>query len=134
MNITDKQDVTTMLNLMQLIWSLPPPLATNKPTHHRACIALNQHSKLLKYIILPYTNISMSLYDQLKSLSVAAHLAYIFFTHDNTRSAFLPSPLYCDIQIMVKNTFFCIAKTKHDNLNGEFFLILLGTDRLESIF
>src|SRR5260370_31711340 len=97
MNITDKQDVTTMLNLMQLIWSLPPPLATNKPTHHRACIALNQHSKLLQYIILPYINVSMSLYDQLKSLSVAAHLAYIFFTHDNAQSAFLPSPLYCDI-------------------------------------
>ena len=35
---------------------------------------------------------------------------------------------------MVKNAFFCIAKTKHDNPNGEFFLILLGTDRLESIF
>src|SRR5258708_39444057 len=26
MNIMDKQDVTTMLNLMQLIWLLPPPL------------------------------------------------------------------------------------------------------------
>ena len=35
---------------------------------------------------------------------------------------------------MVKNAFFCIAKTKHDNPSGEFFLILLGTDRLESIF
>ncbi len=76
----------------------------------------------------------MSLYEQLKSLSAAAHLAHTFFTHHNACSAFIPSPLYHDIQIMVKNAFFCIAKTKHDNPNGEFFLILLGTDRLESIF
>ena len=76
----------------------------------------------------------MSLYEQLKSLSAVAHLAHTFFTHHNACSAFIPSPLYCDIQIMVKNAFFCVAKTKHDNLNGEFFLILLGTDCLESIF
>jgi len=47
MNVTDKQDITTMLNLMQLIWSLPPPLTTDKPTHQKACTALNQHLKVL---------------------------------------------------------------------------------------
>src|SRR5260370_5617616 len=76
----------------------------------------------------------MSLYEQLKSLSAVAHLAHTFFTHHNACSAFIPSPLYHDIQIMVKNAFFFIAKTKQDNPNGEFFLILLGTDCLESIF
>jgi len=49
-------------------------------------------------------------------------------------SSYLPSPLYCDIQIMVKNVFFCVAKAKQDNPNSEFFIILLGTDRLEWIF
>src|SRR5258705_8616753 len=112
MNITDKQDVMTMFNLMQLIWSLPPPLATDNPIHYETHIALNQYSKLLCYLILPYINVDMNLHEQLKSLSAAAHLAYILFTHCNTQSAFLPCPLYCDMQIMVKNAFFCIAKTK----------------------
>ena len=49
-------------------------------------------------------------------------------------SSFLPSPLYHDIQIMVKNVFFCVAKATWDTPNGKFFIILLGTDRLEWIF
>ncbi|KAF8324980.1 uncharacterized protein EI90DRAFT_3019288 [Cantharellus anzutake] len=134
LNITDKQDVTTMFNLMQLIWWLPPPLATANPIFHKACIALNQHSKLLRYLILPYIDVNMSLHDQLKYLSAAAHLAYVFFTQNNTRSAYLPSLLYRDIQIMVKNAFFCVAKMKRDKPDGEFYLILLGTNRLEWIF
>ncbi|KAF8327198.1 uncharacterized protein EI90DRAFT_2928786 [Cantharellus anzutake] len=134
LNATDKQDVTTMLNLMQLIWSLPPPLPTDKPVLQETCIALNQHSKLLRYLILPYINIELSLYEQLKFLSAAAHLTYILFTHQNARSSFLPLPLYRDIQIMVKNVYFCVAKAKRDNPDGEFFIILLGTDRLEWIF
>ena len=93
MNVMDKQDVTTMFNLMQLIWSLPPPLATDKPIFHKAHSALNQHSKLLWYLILPYINVDMNLHEQLKYLSTAAHLAYLFFTHHNAQSAFLPFPL-----------------------------------------
>ncbi len=134
MNVTDKQDVMMMFNLMQLIWSLPPPLATDNPIHYETHIALNQYSKLLCYLILPYINVDMNLHEQLKSFSAAAHLAYILFTNHNACSAFLPLPLYHDIQIMVKNAFFCVAKTKCNNPSGEFFLILLGTDRLEWIF
>ncbi|KAF8327604.1 uncharacterized protein EI90DRAFT_3018097 [Cantharellus anzutake] len=134
MNVTDKQDITTMFNLMLLIWKLPPPLTTDNPIYYKTHVTLNQHSKLVKYLILPYINVDMSLHDQLKSLSAVAHLAYIFFTDHNAHLAYLPSPLYRDIQIMVKNVFFCVAKMKCDNPNGEFFLILLGMDRLEWIF
>ena len=102
MNVTDKQDVMMMFNLMQLIWSLPPPLATDNPIHYETHIALNQYSKLLHYLILPYINVNMNLHEQLKSLSAVVHLAYILFTNHNACSAFLPSPLYHDIQIMVK--------------------------------
>ncbi|KAH6911154.1 hypothetical protein BKA70DRAFT_1460353 [Coprinopsis sp. MPI-PUGE-AT-0042] len=35
---------------------------------------------------------------------------------------------------MIKNAFFCVAKTKVDDPNGKFWLILLGTDRLEELF
>ena len=82
-----------MLNLMQLIWSLPPPLPTDKPIFYETRIALNQHSKLLKYLILPYLNTKLSLFEQLKFLSAAARLAYILFTHQDAQASFLPMPL-----------------------------------------
>src|SRR5258705_2588397 len=134
LNVTDKQDVMTMLNLMHLIWSLQCPSTGDLPIQHEGHIALNQHSKFLKWLILPYINIELSLYEQLKSLSAAAHFGYVLYTHKNAWSLFIPATLYQDIQIMVKNTFFCVAKTKQDDPNGKFFLILLGTDRLEWIF
>src|SRR5260221_7530131 len=81
MNITDKQDVMTMFNLMQLIWSLPPPLATNNPIHYETHIALNQYSKLLCYLILPYINVDMNLHEQLKSLSAVALSWYASSAH-----------------------------------------------------
>ncbi len=83
MNVADKQDVTTMYNLMQLIWLLPPPIATDNPIFCQAHVALNQHLKLLQYLILPYINININIYEQLRSLSAMAHLAYILFTHCN---------------------------------------------------
>ena len=101
-NLLNKQDIMTMLNLTQLIWSLPPPLPTDKPIFYETCIALNQHSKLLKYLILPYINTKLSLFEQLKFLSATAHLAYILFTHQDAWASFLPMLLYCDIQIMVR--------------------------------
>lgn len=36
--------------------------------------------------------------------------------------------------IMVKNVFFCILKAKVDNPNSLFWIILLGTNRLEILF
>ena len=47
LNVADKQDVTTMYNLMQLIWSLSPPMPMDNPIHRQGHTALNQHSKLL---------------------------------------------------------------------------------------
>lgn len=65
-------------------------------------------------------------------LSSATHLALALF-HSQGK-AFLPMPLIIDIMLMVKNAFFCVAKAKVDNPGSCFWLILLGTDRLEQIF
>ena len=134
LNVADKKDVTTMFNLMQLIWTLSPPSPMDNPIHHQDQIALNQHSKLLQWLIHPYINVELSLHEQLKYLSAAAHVAYVFFMHGNACSSYIPSTLYQDIQIMVKNAYFCVAKTKCDNPDGKFFLTLLGTDCLEWLF
>ena len=35
---------------------------------------------------------------------------------------------------MIKNVYFCVAKTQLNNPAGKFFIILLGTDGLEKVF
>jgi len=67
-------------------------------------------------------------------LSAAVHLILALYVLDDARSQFIPTSLFIDISIMVKNVFFCIAKAKIDHPNQPFFLVLLGTDQLESLF
>jgi hypothetical protein len=50
------------------------------------------------------------------------------------RKEFIPTNLYIDMMIMIKNFLFCVAKAKLNDPDGEFWLILLGTDRLEELF
>ncbi len=136
LNVADKQDITTMFNLMQLIfiWTLSPPSPLDNPIHCQDRTTLNQHSKLLQWLIHPYINVELSLHEQLKYLSATAHVVYVFFMHKNTHSSYIPSMLYHDIQIMAKNAYFCVVKTKCDNPTGKFFLTLLGTNQLEWLF
>ena len=91
-------------------------------------------SKVLMWFTMPYINIQMDLYDQLKYLCAAAHIITILFPFSEAHGSFIPSQLYWDIQIMVNNVFFCIAKEKIANPNGKLYIILLGTDQLETSF
>lgn len=85
-------------------------------------------------ILLPYVCVELSLSEQLTLLSTATHMLLAIAHKDNAGTKLMPSQLYIDLMIMVKNVYFCIAKAKVDNPIGKFFLILLGTDRLEDIF
>jgi len=46
----------------------------------------------------------------------------------------MPVLTFKDIIVLVKNVFFCVAKAKIRTLDGGFYIVLLGTDRLESTF
>src|SRR5260370_10134433 len=46
----------------------------------------------------------------------------------------MPTQLYSDIQIMIKNVYFCVTKAKVDPDITHFYTILLGTDQLEATF
>ena len=76
----------------------------------------------------------LSLSEQLEHLSTAMHLALALYVHDDAKSLFIPNALFVDIGIMVKNMFFCVVKAKKDHPMEPFFIVLLGTDRLESLF
>src|SRR5260370_6596045 len=46
----------------------------------------------------------------------------------------MPTQLYLDIQLMIKNIYFCVTKAKVDPDITQFYAILLGTDHLEVTF
>jgi hypothetical protein len=78
--------------------------------------------------VFPYLCVDLSLSEQLEHLSAAAHLALALYRMAG--KDFIPTNLYIDVMLMIKNAFFCIAKAKVDDPEGEFWIILLGTDRL----
>lgn len=131
----DRQDVTLAANLVKAVWSLP--LAVNPgapPGFAEQQKAIYLLGCLIYYTVSPYIDLSMSLSEQLESLSAASHLALYLFAKDNARSYFINSQLYIDIQIMIKNVYFCVAKQKVLDNNGVFYIIQLGTDRVEVSF
>ena len=134
LNPTDRQDVPLCYTLMKEIWSLPPPVPTDKPGFVAARGALLVLGSLFRHVALPFVQVTLSLHDQLVHLSAAAHLATYLFTVDDARSKAMPSLTFKDLILLVKNAYFCVAKAKICSPDSNFYLILNGTDRLESTF
>ncbi|KAF8997362.1 hypothetical protein BDZ89DRAFT_1122423 [Hymenopellis radicata] len=127
----DKQDVPLAYMLMRDIWSLPELSSANvEDVETRKTLRLL--GTFFRYLIFPYICVDLSLSEQLRYLSAAVHVAMIMFRQSGRK--FIPTLLYMDIMIMVKNVFFCLVKGKVDTPDGYFWVILLGTDRLETIF
>ena len=132
---TDKQDVVLAYALLKDLWSLPlaDPISST-PTYIKVCETLCIYGKLAYHLVFPYICIELSLSEQLEHLSAAMHLTLVLYVLDDTRSQFILTPLFLNIGIMIKITFFCAAKVKIDHPNRLFFLVLLGTNHLESLF
>lgn len=79
----DKQDIKLMYNLLTLIASLSPPSSSMPPTEHKARGALTLLGHLYSHFIEVYTNVDISLHDQLRNLSAAAHLAMAFYHEEH---------------------------------------------------
>ena len=135
LNPADKQDVVLAYNLLKDLWCLPPADPQSSTMSYRqGREALRLYGQLCYHLIFPYICVELTLSEQLEHLSAAVHLVLALYVHDNARSSFVPNALFIDVGIMVKNVFFCVAKAKADHPNQPFFIVLLGTDRLESLF
>ncbi|KIJ50341.1 hypothetical protein M422DRAFT_159891 [Sphaerobolus stellatus SS14] len=132
LNPNDKQDVPISVSLLLAVWRLPEPSSESQPNYARTRRRINIIGKLFSSLVRPYITPSLSLHEQLASLSEAVHISLALYAVG--RGAFVPAQLYCDIAIMVKNVYFCVAKTQLDNPEAKFFITLLGTDRLECQF
>ena len=134
LNPNDKQDVVLAYSLLKEIWTLPLPSENCSPSFAWARCALNLYGEFARNLVLPYVCIDLSLDEQLIHLSTTAHLMFYLYRHNSAGTSFMPVQSYTDIIIMIKNAFFCVAKTKVDNPSGRLYLISLGTDRLETFF
>ena len=134
LNPNDKQDVVLAYSLLKEIWSLPPPEAHCSPPFARARRALILYGELARNLVLPYVCVDLNLDEQLIHLSAAAHLLFYLYRYNAAGASFMPAQSYTDIIIMTKNVFFCVAKAKVDNPISKFYIISLGTDRLETFF
>ncbi|THU83440.1 hypothetical protein K435DRAFT_689543 [Dendrothele bispora CBS 962.96] len=128
----DLQDVPLAYQLLRDLWALPESQSQN-PRFRDERVAIKLVGTLFyEFLLLPYICIEFSLSEQLKRLSAAAFLLLVLYRHSGKR--FIPTLLYQDLMITIKNVFFCVAKAKVDNPNGRFWLCLLGTNRLEILF
>jgi hypothetical protein len=125
-NPDDQQDIKMAFDMLKDIWSLPR-LSTNS---HRGFLEAQEAlwilGKLLHHMVFPYLCVDLSLSEQIEHLSAAAHLTMILYRLAGKE--FIPTNLYVDLMIIIKNVIFCVAKAKVDDPDGEFWVILLGTD------
>ncbi|RXW13478.1 hypothetical protein EST38_g12377 [Candolleomyces aberdarensis] len=132
-NPEDLQDVKLAFDMLKDIWSLPREAPSDaRPGFQQARNAIWVLGQFLHHLVYPYLCVDLSLSEQLEHLSAAAHLALALY--HTAGKEFLPTLLYVDIMIAIKNVFFCVAKAKIDTPDGKFWIILLGTDRLEKSF
>lgn len=128
----DKQDVTLMFKLLSAIANLRSGSDTDAPNFRSTRRVTTLLGTLYTHLLEPYTNVNLTLHEQLTHLAAAAHLILaLYSTHKGT---FIPAQLYHDTMCMIKNAFFCVAKTQIDNPDGLFWLILLCSDELEKLF
>ncbi|KAF7792170.1 hypothetical protein EIP86_003200 [Pleurotus ostreatoroseus] len=128
----DKQDVVLMIQLLNAISELPSCSVNASPTYQGTRRVLRLLGILWHAILSTYLDIQLSLHEQLVNLSTAAHLLLTLYARE--KGDFIPVQLYFDLMSMIKSAYFCVAKAKIDNPNGQFWLILLGTDSLEHTF
>ena len=134
LNPNDRQDVKLAYDMLQEIWSLPNPPTDALPGFRQTRSCFHLLGALFRHILIPYICVDLSLSEQLEHLSAASHLLFGLFSENKATTKLMPTQLDIDIMIMVKNVYFCVAKAKVDDPQGNFWIILLGTDRLEVLF
>lgn len=120
-NPEDAQDVKLAFDMLKDIWNIPqlqPQGSSKTPGFLETRESLWILGKMLYHMIFPYLCVDLSLSEQVKHLSAATHLAMVLYKLAG--KDFIPTNLYIDLIIMVKNVLFCIAKTRVNDPDGKF--------------
>ena len=129
----DKQNVPKAVTLIQSLDQLKS-LDTSgyNPSQINEHYSLTVVGEIFSSFANPFIDVTMTLSDQLISLSKYAHAAFAVYSKHSTN--FMTSALYTDSQAIVKDVYFCIAKQKLLDPHADFYIIHCGTDRLEMDF
>ena len=128
----DKQDVVLMTKLLLAISLLPDATDEDRLLSRSARRVLRLLGQIYNSLLNAYMDVQLSLNEQLEHLSTAAHLILAIYFQD--KGNFIPVQTCFDVMSMIKNIYFCVAKTQIDDPEALFWLILLGTDGLEKVF
>jgi hypothetical protein len=133
LNPADPQDVPRSIELVQAVGQLHS-LDTSQfnPSQKKTIEALQLIGRLFHCMVEPFVNASLSLTEQMEYLSEYSHLALMLYRRNGR--AFMSNQLYGDSQVMVKNTFFYLAKQQLMDPRLPVLLMLTGDDRLENLF
>lgn len=128
-NASDPQNVPKANRLLSLIQDASQLESVTSSEDQRAFVLLG---KLVGGFAQAFTDIELSLFEQLVLLSQTGHLMFALFRQ--SKNSFIPGQLYYDVQATIKNAFWCVAKVQIMGLNRTFHLLQCGTDRLENLF
>lgn len=133
LNPNDAQDVPRAVKLLSLITEFTKLHASQfNPGEQTTLNALWLLGSACNSLLQPFVNPTTSLSEQVTLLTRFGHL--IFALHQTNGSSFMPNQLYYDLQAMIKNVIFTVAKTKALNPELEVFFSLMGDDVLETLF
>ena len=125
-NPEDQQDIKMAFDMLKDIWNLPCSSTNSRQGFLEAQDILWILGRLLFHMVFPYLCVNLSLSEQIKHLSAVAHLAIILYRLAGKQ--FIPTNLYINLMIMIKNVIFSVAKARIDNPDGKFWVILLRTN------
>lgn len=128
-NYRDHQNVPNAIKLLGALHKLAISLGFLDDMENQGLVILGQ---LIGFLIMPYINIFMCLFDQLASLSAAGHLLFALYWQNHTD--FCPGQFFYDLQTFVKNVFWSVAKQKVLGPNSSCFIIQNGSDQLKGSF
>jgi hypothetical protein len=94
LNPNDRQNVKLMYDLLSSIAVLPEPRETDSPVFKNNCRVLRLLGAFYRHILEAYTNIKLSLHEQLTHISAAMHLMMALYQKEAGR--FVPSQTYFD--------------------------------------
>lgn len=132
LSTVDPQDVTRAVELICAVANLCLLDISNfNPSKVRTVQALQLIGTLFYAMSEHFINHNLSLSWQMMLLSQYTHIALILYRQHGT--SFMSNQLYSNSQVMVKSTFFYLAKQILMDLTLPV-LLMLGDDRLENLF
>ncbi|KAI0689951.1 hypothetical protein BC835DRAFT_1281911, partial [Cytidiella melzeri] len=133
MNPSDTQDVPRVVEFIEVINRISG-LSTEgcTPIELQELPYIAVVAEMFMSFMVAFISPDWNLPEQVASLSKFVHMAFVLFQQHVVN--FMPSQLYGDMQMTVKNIIFCIAKQQELDRSQPFYLFWAGDDQLETLF